>query len=251
MTDWRVQQLSELAPAGGSLHVLDLDSVQSASIEQSSLSRDELEQASRYVTPTLRRRYRLAHLFMRQLLANHLATSAQTIEFDENDWGKPSLKLVSELGAADINRTLACHFNLSHSHNLALFGIDPVEPLGVDIELLRRFDDDELRSLARNIMTPLEREALEDLLGKPTSDNSASTAFLTAWTRKEACVKALGLGLSFPVKQLQVGLELDSRQVSLPADSQTGYGRIALQLSSRLLSSTAVYSVALSRSGSN
>jgi len=67
----------------------------------------------------------------------------------------------------------------------------------VDIELLRPVPD--VESLARLVFSDVERRELE-LAPDPVS------AFLNGWTRKEAYVKALGLGLTAPLTEIIVSL---------------------------------------------
>ncbi|MER7848012.1 4'-phosphopantetheinyl transferase superfamily protein [Kitasatospora sp. NPDC096077] len=83
------------------------------------------------------------------------------------------------------------HFNLSHSGELALLAVAP-RPVGVDVELVRSGRD--VDRLSRRFFPAPERE-LVARGGRP--------AFARLWTRKEACVKAVGgrlaEGLALPV----------------------------------------------------
>jgi len=88
-------------------------------------------------------------------------------------------------------------FNLAHCGGDAVIALTECAAVGVDIELLRPVPD--VESLARLVFSDAERRELE-LARDPVS------AFLNGWTRKEAYVKALGLGLTAPLTQIIVSL---------------------------------------------
>jgi len=155
---------------------------------------------------------------MRHELATVCAAAPEQLGFIENPWGKPML--IDHPGI---------HFNLSHSQHLALLGISTRAPIGVDIEMIQHWSDAELHSLSRTIMTEAERQAMVDIIGQ-SGNAAASQAFLTAWTRKEACVKALGLGLSYDVRQLEVGITQCLAQITAPANGDSLRAARQLQL---------------------
>jgi 4'-phosphopantetheinyl transferase len=72
--------------------------------------------------------------------------------------------------------------------------------LGVDIEQLREMSD--LESITGRFFTPAEQVALLTF-PRPTRGR----AFLDGWTRKEAVMKALGLGVAQPPESIEVSLE--------------------------------------------
>lgn len=111
------------------------------------------------------------------------------------------------------------HFNLSHSQATALIGVGTVFPLGVDIELMRPLRD--ALTLAADHFTEAECDALE-----ARSGISRDQAFLICWTRKEACLKALGVGLQLPTRSFEVGVIPDARTVQVPTPK--GIARVAL-----------------------
>lgn len=77
-------------------------------------------------------------------------------------------------------------FNISHSFGFAVCVTD-AEPLGVDTELLRRVDNAE--RLAERYFSDGERE-------KALSSADRDREFLKIWTKKEACLKLTGEGLT-------------------------------------------------------
>ena len=87
-------------------------------------------------------------------------------------------------------------FNVSHSGGLGLIAIAEGERrIGVDVERWRAQRD--FRALAERFFHPEEAAAI--------GENHA--AFLRCWTRKEAVVKALGVGLAHPLDRFVVDFD--------------------------------------------
>ncbi|WP_198087103.1 4'-phosphopantetheinyl transferase superfamily protein [Variovorax sp. E3] len=162
------------------------------------LSDEERARAGKFRFATDRQRFVAAHIALRQALAAHTGLRADTLSFATGSFGKPSLP--------GRPRT---QFSLSHSQGLALIAIGGRGPLGADIEQLRPMPD--APALAARHFTPRENEALARLPARERDH-----AFLTCWTRKEACLKAIGVGLLVPPRSFEVGLEPDCRSVELP-----------------------------------
>ena len=177
------------------LWLVDLDE-SGADAAQAWLSASESARAERFVFAQDARRYRAAHIALRSLLLQHCAWPAGA-EFGTGAHGKPRLASCGGRG-----------FNLSHSEGWALIGIDTVDGLGVDIEVIRPLDDAFL--LAEHNFSASEREALHRL---PAGE--VSSAFLGVWTRKEACLKALGTGLSIAPAGFHAGLAADAGVVTV------------------------------------
>lgn len=164
------------------------------------LSAGERARAARFALEADRRRCLRAHAALRDRLGGHLGCLPRDLVFRVGPHGKPRL----EEGPL--------HFNLSHSGDLALIGAcDDIE-IGVDIEAWRTVGD--ALELAESVFGPQERGALAGLAGA-----ERDLAFLRGWTRKEACLKALGTGLSLSPQTFEVGL------VPGPAEPVLGDGR--------------------------
>lgn len=133
------------------------------------------------------RRFRSAHVALRQVLAHTLARAPAALAFTHGEFGKPRL-------ADD-----AIEFNLSHSDGLALIAVGGRRALGVDVECPRRHHD--VDALARVCCTAPETQTLQAL-----DADARQHAFLRLWTRKEAYLKALGLGLSRGPEAIEVGI---------------------------------------------
>lgn len=79
------------------------------------------------------------------------------------------------------------HFNLSHCQRLAVCGLDS-HPLGIDAEPIRALRP----GVLRRAFSPEERTLVE-------AAAYPDEAFFRLWTKKESLVKALGIGISYPL----------------------------------------------------
>jgi 4'-phosphopantetheinyl transferase len=149
---------------------------------------DEVEnsRAARFAFDADRRRYAAAHAVLRHILARYLACAPAEVRYAFGPQGKPALA-----GGAGLE------FNMSHSGDLALYAVTRGRAVGVDIERVRLQVGRELAGAG--FLTPSETQAL---LALP--DVERPRAFFTVWTRKEACLKATGKGLSAPLNSLSV-----------------------------------------------
>ncbi len=168
------------------------------------LSKAESARAHRFVFERDRDRFIAAHAALRQILSAQTGIPAAQLDFVNGDFGKPALD-----GHAGL------HFNLSHSQSLAVIAIshNADAEVGIDIELARPMPD--AQALAATCFTAQEIRALKAL---PPARRDR--AFLIGWTRKEACLKALGLGLSVDLQTLHVGLETTECAVQYPVDER-------------------------------
>lgn len=155
------------------------------------LTPDEREQAARYVFARDRHAYIAARGTLRHILAAYTGLAPESLVFEYNHQGKPSL---APACGGDWLR-----FNLSHSGSLALYALRPDGDVGVDIEQVRKLDD--LHAVAASTFSAAEKAALRAL-----PDDQQTEGFFTAWTRKEAFIKAVGTGLSYPLKDFDVTL---------------------------------------------
>ena len=129
----------------------------------------ERERAERFRFPEDRRRWIAARAALRVLLGRYLGADPRAIHLEVTPDGNTIVE--------------ALHFNLSHSHDLALIAIAVHTPVGVDVELLRPIPDAPL--LARRLLPPEEADMVE----------MQPEQFLRIWTRREAWLKAEGIGL--------------------------------------------------------
>lgn len=176
-------------PQRGEVHLWPFNLDETAP-QMALLDADEQARAARFVFASDRRRYVSAHAITRCVLAHYLGTAPQGLRFRYSRFGKPDLAL--EHG------TTLC-FNLSHSQDRAVLAVADHLQLGVDIEVMRSGVAEP--ALVHQVLSLPEQRALSTLHA-----TQIDGAFLTCWTRKEACLKALGCGLSREPCMITAGL---------------------------------------------
>ncbi len=155
------------------------------------LAEDERIKAFRFRFPQHQQRYIAARGILRKLLGSYLNISGDAIEFDYNSRGKPQ---ISNLNAINLQ------FNVSHSQDLALYGITRDRRIGIDLEYLRNMDDAE--KIARRFFAPTESELVASLTG-----DEQKQVFFQLWTAKEAYLKAIGSGLAGGLNTVEIDLK--------------------------------------------
>jgi 4'-phosphopantetheinyl transferase len=153
------------------------------------LSAEERAKVDRMAFPHLRRRQVASAAFVRWVLGHLLAQPAHSLRFSFGPQGKPGLVPVT-----------GWHFNLSHSEDLAVLAVGS-QALGVDVECAGRVMHD-VPDLVDSLYQPPERHwvmAAED-------PSERSRRFLHCWTRKEACIKAVGSGLALAPRSFDGGI---------------------------------------------
>lgn len=140
------------------------------------LSAAERQRHASYRRPDDRERFLLARAALRQLLGGWLERPPAAVAIAIGPHGKP------HCGGAPA-------FNLSHSGDLILLGFHSASEVGVDVE--RERSDLDWRPIARRVLPPA---AVGDLEALPAPEQGQ--AFLQAWCRLEARLKAQGEGLA-------------------------------------------------------
>jgi 4'-phosphopantetheinyl transferase len=153
------------------------------------LSPDERDRAARFHFEKHRRRYVIGRGMLRSILARYVCKSPADLRFNYNPQGRPSL-------------TEECHgvrieFNLSHSEEMGLLAVVKDRMIGVDIEQLRPME----QTIAQRFFSDNENAELCLL-----QDDEWKRGFFNCWTRKEACLKAIGQGISAPLDKFDVSL---------------------------------------------
>jgi 4'-phosphopantetheinyl transferase len=161
------------------------------SVLEGMLSTDESERAARFHFPVHRDRFIAAHGCLRDILTRYLPLDSRPLIFSVNDYGKPSLS------EALSGRGL--EFNLSHSGDFAMVAVTLHRQVGVDVEYMR--EEPSREEIAARYFS--ERE-VSDFLSVPPEGRNVT--FFNCWTRKEAYIKAHGLGLSLPLDSFDVSL---------------------------------------------
>ncbi len=149
------------------------------------LSDKERERAAAFTRDGGRIRFVTGRAILRLLLSRYLDEDPAEIELSLTPAGKPTLVEGSHP---------RLHFSLSHSEDLLLIAFSSTSEIGVDLEFIR----------------PMELDAVLPLCASPSelAEMNGMTArarrkrFFELWTRKEALAKAVGLGLSLPMREI-------------------------------------------------
>ena len=153
------------------------------------LSRDELQKAYRYRFEKDKIHYITGRALLRIIAAEYLDEAPGKINFSYKNKGKPFIK-----GSA-------VKFNLAHSGGIAVYAFAKNMDIGIDTELVREMPD--ALKIAMRFFSEEEVKEISEL-----SEDKIIEAFFNCWTRKEAFIKAVGEGLSFPLKDFTVTLKL-------------------------------------------
>ncbi|WP_338781606.1 4'-phosphopantetheinyl transferase superfamily protein [Streptomyces sp. DG1A-41] len=163
------------------------------------LSAEERAAAARRPAP-IGAHYAHAHVAVRRILAGYLGADPRELRLGrrpcprcpDRTHGRPRVVLP---------RT-GLDFNLSRSGAHWLLAVTAERPVGVDLEVARPHADLWLTTSA--FMSPAE---LRHLTGLP-DEAARVAAYYRAWTRKEAVVKAVGVGVVADLATLEVAPHL-------------------------------------------
>lgn len=119
----------------------------------------------------------ISHLFAKWQISRDLSIPFDNVTLLFNEHGKPYIEKEDY------------HFSISHSQNIIAF-TSHSSPVGIDIQKI-----DETSSLsAMRFFTEQEKEYIQ----------SSTDRFFEIWTKKEAYLKMLGVGLSKPLSSFNV-----------------------------------------------
>lgn len=153
------------------------------------LSADERARAERFHFDVHRHHFIVGRGLLRWLNGRYLSIPPKAIQFTYGEFDKPALVNDPTL-----------QFNVSHSHEGLLVAFVRETAVGVDIEYVKRKMDD-MDNIARRFFSPVESAAYSTVAEREKPDT-----FFNCWTRKEAFIKAVGEGLSFPLDEFEVSL---------------------------------------------
>lgn len=148
----------------------------------------ECTRADRFHFAEDRERFTVAHGGLRNILSSYLNQPPEALVFAENEYGKPVLRDVEGFA-----------FNLSHSGDVVLVAVTAGVAVGVDVEQHRAKVGWE--GIVKQVFSAAEGAELAAI---PASEQPR--AFFDAWARKEAFIKALGLGFSYATDAFSVPL---------------------------------------------
>jgi 4'-phosphopantetheinyl transferase len=165
------------------------------------LSPDETQRANNTGSPDVRRRFIARRGLLRVLLADYLGEPPGSIPLQAGTHGKPAL--------AGEQRV---RFSVSSSAGQALYAVSRAFEVGVDIQRI-----DQARSIG--LIIEHHYTARERVLVRSAPEGDRDELFITLWTRKEACAKALGVGLSRSLSDYDVSGAV--QPIRVDADGQT------------------------------
>lgn len=155
------------------------------------LSPEEWNKASRFRFSEYEDAYKASHSILRIILSKYVQVEPNRLLFVTNAYGKP--RLLDELNPGNI-----C-FNLSHSHELLVVAITSDCEIGIDIEYMRSLEN--LEQISSRFFSVEENRHLHRFSGF-----EMQKAFYTCWTRKEAFMKAKGVGLALGLDRFSVSV---------------------------------------------
>ncbi|MBK9146343.1 MAG: 4'-phosphopantetheinyl transferase superfamily protein [Flavobacteriales bacterium] len=164
------------------------------------LDEDERARAARFRFAEDRERFVLGHGLLRDVLAGALPADPASIRFVRGPHGKPYIE-----GAP-------MHFNFSDTKDAVLVGTAQGLEIGVDLETLHRRVDH--KAVAGHHFTPAEVDELNGIPGE-----ARKRRFLELWTRKEAVLKASGVGIMDDLKEMRVLDGANPMRITHPAFS--------------------------------
>ena len=133
---------------------------------------------------------------LREVLARYLDERPEAIALVEDERGKPRLG----------HQPLALHFNLSHSGALVLVAVSGEREVGVDVERVEPERD--FAALAERALAPADATAVRE-----APESRRADVFYELWTRHEARVKCLGLGLGAPPAQTAPAIAVENLSI--------------------------------------
>ncbi len=159
------------------------------------LSSDEQITAKSFHFIKDRNRYIVSRAILRKLLESYLRNIRhKDILFEQTEYGKPYLA-----NSININNI---KFNLSHSGDAVIYAFTRNIDIGIDIEFINKaliIDD-----IIEQCCSVQEKMKLQQL-----SCNFRYDYFYKLWVLKESLVKAMGLGLSFDLREVSVDFSKD------------------------------------------
>ena len=164
------------------------------------LSDEEINRAERFRFHHLRRRYIVFHSTLKKILGRYLGLKEEEISFEQGPHGKPAV--LEELNSENIR------FNMSKSSETGVYAFMLQGELGIDIENIRPFPN--MNAIVERHFSENETCVYEELPNEEKLD-----WFYTIWTRKEALLKAIGLGLYLPLEEMDVS---DTGNIKIDSD---------------------------------
>ena len=149
------------------------------------LSIDEKRRADRFRFAKDRERYIIGHGILKKIIATYSGIEPNLLQFICEKYGKPVLTHKKLL------------FNMSRSEGLALYAFTRNREVGIDIENIREIP--EMDQIVARYFSSIEKSFFHAL-----PECSKKNVFFQLWTRKEAYLKGVGIGLTQPLDEFDV-----------------------------------------------
>lgn len=127
-----------------------------------------------------------AHKLLRECLKPLNIAYSEDMPITKNQYGKPSLTDYPEV-----------FYNLSHAKGIAACIVSDAE-CGIDCEPIREYRP----NVVKRAFSDSEKSMI---LSAP--ENQRNMLFFQLWTLKEAYIKAVGMGLSYPMSDIEFSFE--------------------------------------------
>lgn len=148
------------------------------------LYKKEKVRADAFKNLLAKKEYIYARLLSRFLIRTYRDSLSEEITYNYNSYNKPSSEGIE--------------FNISHSDGLLAIVLHPSSVLGIDIQKEKKIPN--LDRISKNVFNQEELV----LLDEEPDDYKKLQVFFNLWTRKEALMKALGIGFSRNPRQYSV-----------------------------------------------
>jgi 4'-phosphopantetheinyl transferase len=156
----------------------------------------EQERAQRFRFDADRERFILGHGLLRSLLGKYLKRDGSLVRMARGPFGKPYLE------GKDLR------FSFSDTKDAILIAFANAQEIGADIETMHRSVDHD--AVSGHYFTPTEIKAIQ----AAGSAAASKRRFLEYWTRKEAVLKASGVGIMDDLRSLRVDGERNTMTIA-------------------------------------
>jgi len=161
------------------------------------LSRDEIQRAARFHFDEHRNRFIIARAVLRLILSLYTRIEAKNLIFINGQRGKPFLS----------HHLSHLQFNVSHSHDMAVYALTSDTEIGIDIE---KIEPDFSEDVAERFFSSSEYAEFSKL-----PQDKKIVAFYHLWAGKEAIIKALGEGLYVPLDEFSLDAQKKIQRINL------------------------------------
>lgn len=179
--------------------VVDLDQWNLSCVEAIlELPESEANKAWRFHFEIHRDRYVKGRFMLRSILGMYLGSDFYDQEFYISRYGKPALQ--------DSCKDNSIHFNISNSENICVCAFGQYSEIGIDIEKIHDLPD-----MDRIIARFFSEEEKRRFCSLPLPGRTQT--FFKYWARKEALLKAMGMGMSYPLDKIDIAGNENSPQL--------------------------------------